>query len=134
MKCTKLQNCTTYHGSVCDPLRDVTHHSDHHELDGCSLSIGFSLAFGSPRAVNIVISCLEEHRSREGPSHCSGARVGCQGKGLTVTSACDLGVVCHVGLFLVHAVTAKGWHSHEQDHACTRFLRSFPPPSTVDDI
>ena len=32
-------------------------------------------------------------------------------KSLTVTSACDLGVVCHIGLFLVHAVIAKGWHS-----------------------
>ena len=27
--------------------------------------------------------------------------------GLTVTSACDLGVVCHVGMFLVHAVIGE---------------------------
>ena len=34
-----------------------------------------------------------------------------QGRGLTVTSACDLGVMCHLGLFPLHAITAKGWHS-----------------------
>ena len=31
-----------------------------------------------------------------------------QGKGLTVTSACDLGEMCHLGLYLLHAVTAQG--------------------------
>ena len=30
---------------------------------------------------------------------------------VSVTSACDLGEACHLGLFLVHAVIAKGWHS-----------------------
>ena len=30
------------------------------------------------------------------------------GKGLTVTSACDLGEKCHLGLFLLHAVIAQG--------------------------
>ena len=39
---------------------------------------------------------------------------GCQGKGLTVTSACDLGVMCLLGLFLLHAITAKGWHSTDR--------------------
>ena len=58
--------------------------------------------------------------------------IGCQG-GLTVTSASDLGVVCHVGLFLLHAVIAKGGGTSQQAHACTRFLRSFPSFNTVDD-
>ena len=31
-----------------------------------------------------------------------------QGNGLTVTSACDLGETCHLGLFLQHAVIAQG--------------------------
>ena len=31
-----------------------------------------------------------------------------QGKGLTVTSACDLGETCHLGLYLLHAVIAQG--------------------------
>ena len=34
-----------------------------------------------------------------------------QGKGPTATSACDLGEVCHLGLCLLHAIIAKGWHS-----------------------
>ena len=34
-----------------------------------------------------------------------------QGKGLTVTCAWDLGEACHLGLCLLHAIIAKGWHS-----------------------
>ena len=34
-----------------------------------------------------------------------------QGRGLTVISACDLGEACHLGLFPMHAITAKGRHS-----------------------
>ena len=48
--------------------------------------------------------------TREGPSHSSGVLVGCQSKGLTITSVCGLGVVCRVRLFPVHAVMVKGWH------------------------
>ena len=35
-----------------------------------------------------------------------------QGKGLTVTSACDLGETCHLGLYLLHAVIAQGVALH----------------------
>ena len=115
--------CTTYHGSLCDSLQGVNYHGDQHVLDGCSLSNEFSLAFGSPRAANSVIDCSTGNRSREGPSRCSGVLVGCQGKSLTVTSACDLGVMCHVGLFLVHAVTAKVWPSPNRlTHAPDSFV------------
>ena len=41
-----------------------------------------------------------------------------QGQSLTVTSACDLGKACHLGLYLLHAVTAKVWHSpYKPTHA-----------------
>ena len=104
-------------------LKGVTHHSDHDVLDGWSLSNEFALAFGSPRAVNPVINGVKKgHRSREGPSHRC-VLVGCQRGGLTVTSACDLGVVCHVGLFLVHAVTRpRSGPLSTGSRACTRFL------------
>ena len=48
---------------------------------------------------------------------------GCQGEGLTVTCVCDLAVVCHLGLFLLHAVIAKGWHSSNRlTHAPGSFV------------
>ena len=46
-----------------------------------------------------------------------------QGKGLTVTSACDLGEACYLALFLLHAVMAKGWHSNNRlTHAPTSII------------
>ena len=48
-----------------------------------------------------------------------------QGKGLTVTSACDLGETCHLGLFLLHAVTAQEMALPQQAHACTKFHHCF---------
>ena len=50
---------------------------------------------------------------------------------VSVTSACDLGEACHLGLFLVHAIIANWWHSQEV-HACTKFHRCFPSFSTVE--
>ena len=35
---------------------------------------------------------------------------------LTVTSTCDLGVMCHLSLIPLHAITAKGWHSPTGSH------------------
>ena len=103
-------------------------------LMGEAFPLSSPLHSGS-RAVDTVIICSKRHRSRERPSHCNGrVLVGCQGKRLTDTSACDLGVVCHVGLFMVHAVIAKGLALPQQAHACTRFVRSFLSFSTVDDI
>ena len=60
---------------------------------------------------------------------------GCQGEGLTVTSACDLAVVCHLGLCLLHAVIAKGWHSSNRlTHAPGFFVpfRRSPRSTTVE--
>ena len=48
-----------------------------------------------------------------------------QGKGLTATSACDLGDTCHLGLFLLHEVKAQGMALHQQAHACTKFHHCF---------
>ena len=124
MKCTKLWDCTTNHGSLCDSLQGVTYHSDHHELGSCSLSNELVLScIGSLGGMNIVINCSTRTRSREGPSHCGGVLGGCQGDGLTLTSACDLDVICHVDLFLLHAVIAKVWHSpNKLTHAPSSFV------------
>ena len=48
-----------------------------------------------------------------------------QGKGLTVTYACDLGKMCHLGLYLLHAVIAPGMALLQQAHACTKFHHCF---------
>ena len=48
-----------------------------------------------------------------------------QGKGLTVTSACDLGETCHLRLFLLHAVIAQRVAFLQQAHACTKFHHCF---------
>ena len=41
-------------------------------------------------------------------------------KGRTVTSACDLGEMCHLGLFLLHAVIAQRVALLQQAHTCTK--------------
>ena len=48
-----------------------------------------------------------------------------QGKGLTVTHACDRGKMCHLGLFLLHAIKAHGMALPQQAHACTKFHHCF---------
>ena len=48
-----------------------------------------------------------------------------KGKGLTVTSACDLGEACHLGLYLLHAVIAQRVALPQQAHACTKFHHCF---------
>ena len=62
--------------------------------------------------------------------------VGCQGNRLTVTSACDLGVVWHVGLCPVHAVIAKAWRSPNRvTHAPDSFISCrHPARSTTAEI
>ena len=42
-----------------------------------------------------------------------------------VTSACDLGETCHLGLYLLHAVIAQGIALPQQAHACTKFHHCF---------
>ena len=54
-----------------------------------------------------------------------------QRKGLTVTSACDLGEMCHLGLHLLHGVMAQWMALHQQAHACTKFHRCFQLSTTV---
>ena len=103
-KCTKLWNCTTYHGSPCDSLQGVTHHSDHRVLDGRTFSTNSLLHWG----------LTEPH------SPLSTVLVGCQGKCLTVTLACS------------QRMQSKPtrWHSANRlMHAPD----SFPSFSTVDD-
>ena len=56
-----------------------------------------------------------------------------QGKSLTVTSFCDFGKACHLGLYLRHAVIAQGVALPLQAHACTKFHHCFPSFSTVKD-
>ena len=80
-------------------------------LMGVPFPINSLLHWIAPSNEHLFSAVLKRHRSREGPSHCGGVLVGCQGEGLSVTSACDIGAVCHVGLFLLHAVMAKGWPS-----------------------
>ena len=47
-----------------------------------------------------------------------------------VSRSRPLGVVCHVALFLLHAIIAKGWHpSNRLKHAPGSFVLSL---STVD--
>ena len=52
-------------------------------------------------------------------------------KGITVTSACDLGETCHLGLNLLHAVIAQGMALLQQAHACTKFHHCFQQSTTV---
>ena len=80
-------------------------------------------------------ACTEKRRNCKQTTACSQTRWkftaitrrkhflkdGCQAEGLTVTSACDLGVSCRLGLF---AMTAKGWHSSQQAHVCSRLIMS----------
>ena len=47
-----------------------------------------------------------------------------EGKGLTVASACDLGEMCHLGLYLLHAVIARGMALLQQAHAHTKSAES----------
>ena len=47
------------------------------------------------------------------------------GKGLTLTSACDLVDTCHLCLYLPHAVIAQGVALLQQAHACTKFHHCF---------
>ena len=78
-------------------------------LMGVAFPINSLLHWIAPSHEHLLSAVLKRHRSREGPSHCGGVLVGCQGERLSVTSACDIGALCHVGLFLLHAVMAKGW-------------------------
>ena len=80
-------------------------------LMGVAFPTNSLLHWIAPSNEHFLSAVLKRHRSREGPSHCGGVLVGCQGEELSVTSACDIGAVCHVGLFLLHAVMAKGWPS-----------------------
>ena len=129
----KVQEWCTVHVSV-PQVNGITHHSDHHVLDVCSLPKEFSLAFRSPRAVHLpVINRFFKDIVDVRDSHCCDVLVGCQRKRLTVTSACDLGVVCHIGLFQVTCRHGQGVALSQQAHACTRFLQPFPSFSTVDD-
>ena len=72
------------------------------------------------------MSCLKTHGKIKA-TRCS------QGKGLTVTSACDLGEACHLGLYLLHAVMAQGVALLQQAHACTKFRHCIPSFSTIND-
>ena len=54
-----------------------------------------------------------------------------QGKGLTVTSACDLGEACYLGLYLLHAVIAQGVALPQQADTCTKFHHFLTAQSTI---
>ena len=62
---------------------------------------------------------VQKHAGRLKVTCCS------QGKGLTVTSACDLRETCHLGLYLLHAVITQGMALPQQAHAYTKFHHCF---------
>ena len=91
----------------------------------------FTQCNGFHRALDRPSFNLEKQKETRHRKACSKTlgkiKVTCcsQGKGLTVTSACDLGETCHSGLFLLHAVIAHGMASPQQAHACTKFHHCF---------
>ena len=83
--------------------------------------------------MNVVVNCLKKDIVLVGgPSQCSDVLVGPHGESITVTSACDLGVVCHGGVPAARG-PSQGVALSQQAHVCSRFLRSLPSFSTVGD-
>ena len=107
-------------------------------LPQVSLCWSFGLATGFP--VLIVVLCKKTKkgtRKRQTAYSQTGGKMKMtrwsQGKGLTVTSACDLGQVCHLGPNLLHAVLAQGAALFQQAHTCTNFHHCIPSFSTIND-
>ena len=77
----------------------------------------FTQCNGFPRALDRPSFNLEKQKEtmhRKARSKTRGKiKVTCcsQGKGLTVTSACDLGETCHLGLSCCMRSQATGWHA-----------------------
>ena len=89
-------------------------------------------ATGFPRAPDRLPQNLEKqmetkHRKKACSTTRGKIKVTCcsQGKVLTITSACDLGETCQLGLFLLNAVIAQGMALPRQAHACTKFHHCF---------
>ena len=84
---------------------------------------------------NLVLSHLgkqseTKHSQKACSKTCGKIKVTCcsQGEGLTVTSACDLGEACHLGLYLLHAVRAQG-AAFLQQSTTVKLLRVFYAPT-----
>ena len=78
-------------------VKSVTCHNDHHVLDGCSVSNELSLAFGSLPTVNLVVTCLKKNIVQLRRLHTVLVSSLVAKESLSVTSACEDGVVCHIG-------------------------------------